>query len=292
MRFCWCEFPDGHLSVDGWSTDSSFGREVSVQRARSERFLLWFKFALFCFFSLLLLLLALLFCRVDNVEIKDIMVGDEASKLRMMLQITVKKRTFRFSTATQKALQNSLLFQRCQFFQIVPIGKWYCSKLGRYRTRLGLHVQREIGSLLNFVFAVVLLFFIKKFFFCVWQRIDPSQCKLLLTEPPMNPKANREKLVQIMFEKYGFQAVYVAIQAVLTLYAQGIVFLFSFSEMFSNYFFFFRSLQGLLTGVVVDSGDGVTHIVPVCKLFFKNQYSFLFVDFLFCFKMRAFRCLI
>ena len=37
----------------------------------------------------------------------------------------------------------------------------------------------------------------------------------------MNPKANREKLVQIMFEKYGFQAVYVAIQAVLTLYAQG-----------------------------------------------------------------------
>ena len=55
----------------------------------------------------------------------------------------------------------------------------------------------------------------------VVQRIDPSQCKLLLTEPPMNPKANREKLVQIMFEKYGFQAVYVAIQAVLTLYAQG-----------------------------------------------------------------------
>jgi actin-related protein 2 len=37
----------------------------------------------------------------------------------------------------------------------------------------------------------------------------------------MNPKANREKLVQIMFEKYGYQAVYVAIQAVLTLYAQG-----------------------------------------------------------------------
>ncbi len=43
-----------------------------------------------------------------------------------------------------------------------------------------------------------------------------------------------------MFEKYQFAGVYIAIQAVLTLYAQG-----------------------LLTGVVVDSGDGVTHICPV-----------------------------
>ena len=56
----------------------------------------------------------------------------------------------------------------------------------------------------------------------------------------MNPKKNREEMCRIMFEEYGFDGVYVAIQAVLTLYAQG-----------------------LQTGVVVDSGDGVTHIVPV-----------------------------
>jgi len=47
-----------------------------------------------------------------------------------------------------------------------------------------------------------------------------------------------------MFEKYGFAGAYIAIQAVLTLYAQG-----------------------LLSGVVVDSGDGVTHICPVYEEF-------------------------
>ena len=71
-------------------------------------------------------------------------------------------------------------------------------------------------------------------------NVDPSDCKVMLTEPPMNPLKNREKMIEMMFEKYGFAGSYVAIQAVLTLYAQG-----------------------LLTGVVVDSGDGVTHICPV-----------------------------
>ncbi|SOV01953.1 probable actin-like protein ACT2 [Ustilago sp. UG-2017a] len=75
-------------------------------------------------------------------------------------------------------------------------------------------------------------------------RIDPQGRKILLTEPPMNPKKNREEMCQIMFEEYGFDGVYVAIQAVLTLYAQG-----------------------LQTGVVVDSGDGVTHVVPVFEGF-------------------------
>mmetsp|Transcript_34742 Transcript_34742/g.56269 ORF Transcript_34742/g.56269 Transcript_34742/m.56269 type:complete len:358 (+) Transcript_34742:244-1317(+) len=71
-------------------------------------------------------------------------------------------------------------------------------------------------------------------------NINPKECKILLTEPPLNPKENRENMIRIMFERFGFQAVYVQTQAVLTLYAQGLV-----------------------TGVVVDIGDGVTHIVPV-----------------------------
>lgn len=71
-------------------------------------------------------------------------------------------------------------------------------------------------------------------------QIDPRDKKVLLTEPPLNPLANRERMVGTMFEQYGFNGVYVAVQAVLALYAQG-----------------------LSSGVVVDSGDGVTHIVPV-----------------------------
>jgi len=62
----------------------------------------------------------------------------------------------------------------------------------------------------------------------------------MLTEPPMNPLENRKKMVSTMFEKYKFKGVHVAIQAVLSLYAQG-----------------------LITGMVVDAGDGVTHVVPV-----------------------------
>jgi actin-related protein 2 len=50
--------------------------------------------------------------------------------------------------------------------------------------------------------------------------------KILLTEPAMNPKKNREKMLEVMFETYGFNGAYVAIQAVLTLYAQGMSFIY------------------------------------------------------------------
>jgi len=81
-------------------------------------------------------------------------------------------------------------------------------------------------------------------------HVDTTGRKILLTEPPMNPKVNRQRMCQVMFEEYGFGGVYVAIQAVLTLYAQG-----------------------LTTGVVVDSGDGVTHIVPVYEGFALSQLT-------------------
>ena len=71
-------------------------------------------------------------------------------------------------------------------------------------------------------------------------RVDPGEHKVLLTEAPQNPKTNRERMTQVMFETFQIQGLYVAIQAVLSLYSSG-----------------------RTTGLVVDSGDGVTHTVPV-----------------------------
>ena len=51
--------------------------------------------------------------------------------------------------------------------------------------------------------------------------MDPRETRIMLTEPPLNPLANRERLLETMFERYGFEGAFVQIQAVLVLYAQG-----------------------------------------------------------------------
>lgn len=80
-------------------------------------------------------------------------------------------------------------------------------------------------------------------------RCEPEEHYFLLTEPPLNPPENREYTAEVMFETYNVPGLYIAVQAVLALAA-------SWTSKKSN---------KTLTGCVVDSGDGVTHVIPVAE---------------------------
>lgn len=87
---------------------------------------------------------------------------------------------------------------------------------------------------------------------CIFKylRAEPEDHYFLLTEPPLNTPENRELTAEIMFETFNVPGLYIAVQAVLALAAS-----------WQHKDISVRSL----TGLVVDSGDGVTHCIPVAE---------------------------
>ena len=84
-------------------------------------------------------------------------------------------------------------------------------------------------------------------------RVDPEDHVFMLTEPPMNAPENRESMAEIMFETFNVQGLYIGVQAVLALYSNQYVNSVDKGGHFD------------LTGTVLDSGDGVTHVIPVVR---------------------------
>jgi len=132
--------------------------------------------------------------RIDDIEIQDLLIGDEANKLRSYLELSYP-------------MENGI------------VTNW-----------------DDMMHIWDYTFQKL--------------NITPSNSKILLTEPAMNPKQNRKHVYETMFEKYEFNAAYIAIQAFLTLYAQG-----------------------LMTGIVLDIGDGVTHFSPIFEGYSLNHLT-------------------
>lgn len=87
---------------------------------------------------------------------------------------------------------------------------------------------------------------------CIFKYLtcEPEEHYFFMTEPPLNTPENREYLAEIMFETFNVPGLYIAVQAVLALAA-------SWTSR--------NDAERSLTGVVVDSGDGVTHVIPVAE---------------------------
>ena len=71
-------------------------------------------------------------------------------------------------------------------------------------------------------------------------RVAPEENPVLLTEVPLKPKTNRERMTQVMFVTFNVPATHVATQAVLSLY-----------------------VSGRTTGLVMDFDDGVSHTMSI-----------------------------
>ena len=125
--------------------------------------------------------------KLEEIELKPIMIGDEVVQVRSLLELT-------------------------------------------YPMKEGIIVNDEDMALL--------------WDYCIKQKLnlkgDLKDRKLLLTEAPSNPNDNKKKMAEILFEKIGVGYFNIEPQAKLTLFCEG-----------------------LETGIILDSGDGVSHCIPI-----------------------------
>ena len=125
--------------------------------------------------------------KLEGIELKEIMIGDEVIPVRSLLELTYPMK--------EGIIENS----------------------------------EDMATLWDY---------------CIKQKLniteDLGDRKILLTEAPANPNENKKKMGEIIFEKMGFGAFNIEPQAKLTLFCEG-----------------------LQTGIILDSGDGVTHCIPI-----------------------------
>ena len=81
-------------------------------------------------------------------------------------------------------------------------------------------------------------------------KVAPEEHNVMVTEILPNPKENREKMAQIMFETFNVPNFYISLQPVLSLYSAG-----------------------KFTGFVLDSGDWATHAVPILILLERSSLN-------------------
>ena len=128
--------------------------------------------------------------KIENIELKPIMIGDEVIPVRSLLELTY------------------------------PMEEGIIKNAGDMEILWDYVLQKKLKI----------------------NKSDFKNRKLLITEAPNNPDKNKEKMAQILFEKIGIGFFNIEPQAKMTLYCEG-------GE----------------TGVVLDSGDGVTHVIPIAE---------------------------
>ena len=130
--------------------------------------------------------------KIEKIELKSIMIGDEVSPVRSLLELT------------------------------------YPMEEGIIKNK------KDMELLWDYVLTKKLKL----------AKSDLKDRKILMTEAPSNPTKNKVDMAQILFEKIGIGYFNIEPQAKMTIYCEG-------AE----------------TGVVLDSGDGVTHVIPIAHNF-------------------------